>query len=209
MKKQKITVDKNFIFSSAYEEYKYLVDYMVSGQDGNYNVPGVSDYPFYAYYSTLVNNTTILEIGTCLGGSAVMLSHNKKNKIISYDVVNNFKTFNCPPINRDIEFRVKNFMEDDIDYSKINLITIDAAHTGSLEIEMVKHLEEKWKGGLLFLDDIHNNSDGDMVSFWNSIDRERHEVIDISDIGHGFRLGSGLVNFNRYYDLKIIEVNKV
>ena len=54
------------------------------------------------------------------------------------------------------------------------------------------------------MDDIHNNSDGDMISFWNGIDKERHEVIDISDIGHGDRLGSGLVNFNRYYDLKII-----
>lgn len=209
MRKQKITIDKNFILSSAYEEYKYLVEYMVGGQDGNYNVPGVSDYPFYAYYSTLVSNTTILEIGTCLGGSAVMLSHNKKNKIISYDVVNNFQTYNCPPIDRDIEFRVGNFMDDDLDYDKIDLITIDAAHTGFLEVEMVKYLEEKWKGGLLFLDDIHNNSDGDMQSFWNGIDRERHEVIDISDIAHGSRLGSGLVNFNRRYNLKIIEGNNL
>ncbi len=209
MGKQKITIDKNFILSSAYEEYKYLVEYMVGGQDGNYNVPGVSDYPFYAYYSTLVSNTTILEIGTCLGGSAVMLSHNKKNKIISYDVVNNFQTYNCPPIDRDIEFRVGNFMDDDLDYDKIDLITIDAAHTGFLEVEMVKYLEEKWKGGLLFLDDIHNNSDGDMQSFWNGIDRERHEVIDISDIAHGSRLGSGLVNFNRRYNLKIIEGNNL
>ena len=112
MKKQKITIDKNFILSSAYEEYKYLVKYMVGGQEGNYNVPGVSDYPFYAYYSTLVSNTTILEIGTCLGGSAVMLSHNEKNKIISYDVVNNFQTSNCPSIDRDVEFRVGNFMDD-------------------------------------------------------------------------------------------------
>lgn len=204
MKKQKITIDKKFVLSSAYEEYKYLTKYMVAKQEGNYNIPGVSDYPFYAYYSTLVNNTTILEIGTCLGGSAIMMSHNPKNKIISYDVVDNFTALNCPPIEREIEFRVGNFMEDDIDYDSIDLITIDAAHTGSLEVEMFEYLEKNWKGGLLFLDDIHNNSDGNMQRFWDGIDGTRHEKIDISDIGHGLNLGSGLVNFNRYYDLKII-----
>jgi len=207
MEKQKITIDKNFIHSSAYEEYKYLTQYMVYNQEGNYNKPGISDYPFYAYYSTLVDNTTILEIGTCLGGSAVMMTHNKNNKIISYDVVNNFKNLNCSPIDRDIEFRVGNFMEDEIDYEKIDLIAIDASHTGTLEVQMVKYLEENWKGGLLFLDDIHNNSDGDMQGFWDGIDRKKHEVIDISDIGHGERLGSGLVNFNKYFELNIVGDN--
>lgn len=207
MKKQKITIDKNFIRSSAYEEYKYLTQYMVAGQDGNYHEPGVGDYPFYAYYSTLLDNTTILEIGTSLGGSAVMLSHNTTNKVVSYDVVDNFTTYNCPPIDRNIEFRVSNFMEDDIDFDQIHLMTIDASHTGSDEIAMFNYLEENWKGGLLFLDDIHNNSDGDMQGFWNGIDRERHEVIDISDIGHGERLGSGLVNFNRYFNLSIVGDN--
>jgi len=209
MKKSQIIIDKKFILSSAYEEYKYLTEYMVAKQEGNYNIPGVSDYPFYAYYSTLVSNTTILEIGTCLGGSAIMMSHNPKNKIISYDVVDNFTLLNCPKIKRKIDFRVGNFMEDEIDYDSIDLITIDAAHTGSLEVEMINYLEKTWKGGLLFLDDIHNNSDGDMRGFWDSIDGTRHEKIDISDIGHGSRLGSGLVNFNRYYDLKIIEDNEI
>lgn len=207
MKKRKITIDKNFVLSSAYEEYKYLTEYMVAKQEGNYNVPGISDYPFYAYYSTLVSNTTILEIGTCLGGSAVMLSHNPKNKIISYDIVDNFTEFNCPPIEREIEFRVGNFMDDEIDYSKIDLITLDGSHNGKDEIEMFKYLEENWKGGLLFLDDINNNNNGDMRGFWNSIDRKKHEVFDISDIAHGSKLGSGLVNFNRYFKLEIIEEN--
>ena len=49
----------------------------------------------------------------------------------------------------------------------------------------------------MYLDDVHNNSDGDMIAFWNGIDRERHEVIDISDIAH-------LVFFNRYFDLEIV-----
>jgi hypothetical protein len=196
MTKKKITIDKNFVLSSAYEEYKYLLDFM--NCKGNYNQPGISDYPFYAYYSTLVDNTTILEIGTCEGGSATMMSHNQTNKIISYDVV---KHDIVPDRSlRGIDFRIGNFMEDEIDYDEIDLIAIDAAHNGTEEIEMVKHLNKNWKGGLLFLDDINLNQ---MRGFWESIDRDMHEVFDISDIAHGYH-GSGLVNFNRYFDLTVI-----
>jgi hypothetical protein len=200
-KKEKITIDKNFILSSSYERYEYLLDYM-AGTQGNYNKPGISDYPFYAYLSTLFNNTLILEIGTFQGGSACMLSHNESNKVISYDVVESL----LGEIDRDnIEFKIGNFMDDEIDYDKIDLITIDAAHDGNSEIEMVKYLENNWKGGILFLDDIHNNSGGNMSGFWNSFDKKRHEVFDVSDIGHGYSLGSGFVNFNRYFEVNIIE----
>lgn len=202
MTKKQIKIDKSYILSSAYEDYKYLTSYMVASQEGNYNVPGVSDYPFYAYFSTLIDEGTILELGTCLGGSAVMMSHNETNKIISYDIVDNFVNKNVPHPDRNIEFRVKNFMEDDLDYDNIDLITIDVSHNGSDESTMIEYLEKKWKGGLLFLDDIHNG--GSMQNFWDGIDREKHEVIDISDIGHGSRLGSGLVNFNRYFNLSFI-----
>ena len=200
---KKIIIDKKFVLSSAYDEYEYLVDSMSDNgcpDIGNYNKPGISDYPFYAYYSSLVDDTTILEIGTCRGGSAMMMTHNPTNKIVSYDVVNlRLGSFN--PTNKNIEFRVGNFMEDEIDYDKIDLITIDAAHNGTEEIEMVKHLQKNWKGGLLFLDDINLSQ---MRGFWESIDRDRHEVFDISNIAHGHH-GSGLVNFNRYFDLTVAE----
>jgi len=200
---KKIIIDKKIIFSSAYDEYKYLADYMLDNDcpaAGNYNKPGISDYPFYAYYSTLVDNTTVLEIGTSQGGSAIMMTHNPSNKIISYDVVN-FRSESFNPIDKDIEFRIGNFMDDEIDYDQIDLITIDAAHNGTEEIEMVEHLQQNWKGGLLFLDDINLSQ---MRGFWEGIDRDRHEVFDISDIAHGHH-GSGLVNFNRYFNLTILE----
>lgn len=201
MKKSKIKIDKNFVINEAYEKYKYLCEDMIGGQEGNYNIPGISDYPFYAYLASLFKKTTILEIGTCFGGSATMMSHNKTNNIITYDVVDHVKG---GIKKQNIEFRIGDFMQDEIDYDSINLISIDAAHDGNSEIEMVKYLETHWKGGILFLDDIHNNSGGNMSGFWESIDRERHEVFDVSDIAHGSTLGSGLVNFNKYYDL-IIE----
>ena len=199
MPKPKITFNKKFIRESSHEEFSYLLDY-IPQIAGNYNQPGISDYPLYAYFSTLKNKTTILEIGTYQGGSACMLSHNETNKVITYDIQN----FLPSEIDRkNIEFRIGNFMEEDIDYSKITLMTIDVdPHDGNQERTMLAFLEEKWKGGLLILDDIHNGSG--MEDFWNNIDRERHEVIDISDIGHG-PYGTGLVNFNRKFDLTIVE----
>ena len=132
------------------------------------------------------------------------LSHNQTNKIISYDVVNRLSLFKYEIDRDNIEFRCGDFREDNINYNEIRLITIDASHQGELERGMVKYLEDNWKGGLLYLDDIHNNNDGDMTGFWESIDTNRHEVFDISDIAHGETQGSGLVNFNKYYDLSFI-----
>ena len=182
-------------FFSEWESYEYLLEFMSC--KGNWNKPGISDYPFYAYFSSLVNDTTILEIGTCEGGSATMMTHNRTNKVISYDIV---KHDSVPSSElRGIEWRIGNFMQDDIDYSKIRLMSIDAGHDGGTECTMLKHLEKFWDGGLLWLDDIGMHS---MKGFWESIDRERHECHDLSHLGHGGH-GSGLVNFNKYYNLKI------
>ena len=48
--------------------------------------PGKEPYALYAYLSTTFDNGTILDIGTLYGSSAVALSYNTTNKVISYDV---------------------------------------------------------------------------------------------------------------------------
>ena len=48
--------------------------------------PGKEPYSLYAYLSTTFDNGTILDIGTLYGSSAVALSYNTTNKVISYDV---------------------------------------------------------------------------------------------------------------------------
>lgn len=195
MPRRKIIKIETEKFMSQWKDYEYLLEFMEC--KGNWNEPGSSDYPFYAYFSSLVSNTTILEIGTCEGGSATMMTHNKKNKVISYDVV---KHDAVPPSElRGIDWRIGNFMEDDIDYSQIRLMSIDAGHDGNSERAMFEHLENVWDGGLLWLDDI---SIRPMKAFWEGISRSRHECHDLSHIGHGGH-GSGLVNFNKYYNLKI------
>jgi tRNA1(Val) A37 N6-methylase TrmN6 len=53
----------------------------------DWQVSGISEYRLYAYLSTLFNQTTILDIGTRTGGSALALSYNPKNNVRSYDIV--------------------------------------------------------------------------------------------------------------------------
>ena len=40
-------------FLSTWKDYEYLLEFMEC--KGNWNEPGLSDYPFYAYFSSLVN----------------------------------------------------------------------------------------------------------------------------------------------------------
>ena len=60
-------------------EYLYHKDYYL-------NLSGTHEYRLYSYLSTFFNNTIILDIGTSFGRSAIALSHNDKNKVITYDV---------------------------------------------------------------------------------------------------------------------------
>ena len=47
---------------------------------------GQSEYRLYARLSTQFNNTTILDVGTRTGGSALALSYNETNNVMSYDL---------------------------------------------------------------------------------------------------------------------------
>jgi predicted O-methyltransferase YrrM len=201
-KSKKIKIDKSYVLSSSHDECKYLLEYMGSTAVHYYGPQQGSDYPLYGYLSTLVNNTTILEVGTHMGGSACMLSHNTTNKVISYDIIDILDSHIKQNTRENVEFRIGNFMNDKIDYDNIDLITIDVdPHNGSQERVMIAFLEEHWKGGLLMLDDIHKNQD--MERFWGEIDESKHGKFDLTDIGH-FPSGTGLLNFNRYFDLKVV-----
>ncbi len=143
-------------------------------------------YRLIAYLSTLFDDVTIFDIGTNLGYSALALSYNNANKIISYDIVE-CKELNCAEELSTIEYLIGDVLTDDRLLGS-PLIMLDTDHDGVFENRCYRFLKENAYSGLLFLDDIHLFPP--MKAFWNSIFEPKQ---DLTDLGHWS--GSGLVDF--------------
>ena len=57
-------------------------------KDEFFEKPGRQHYKLLSYFSTLYNNSNIIDIGTHRGSSATALSYNQTNTIYSFDIVN-------------------------------------------------------------------------------------------------------------------------
>tara|TARA_B100001113_G_scaffold264419_1_gene219361 strand:- start:504 stop:1130 length:627 start_codon:yes stop_codon:yes gene_type:complete len=188
----------------------------ISLNSNDWQEPGVSEYQLYAYLSSKVNDSIILDIGTHKGGSALSLSYNERNKIRSYDI----KEQGASTIKKDnITWHIGQFTEDSqIDWDNVSIIMLDVGwHTGKEEREMMQFLRDKdWKGILLH-DDIDTPLSQETRSanpkllhmpeilwfdnnnMWNEIPEEK---FDLSDIGHCS--GTGLVNFGNAHKITVI-----
>lgn len=148
--------------------------------------PGSQPYKLYAFLSTLFNDSVILDVGSQYGASALSLSYNQTNKVVSYDIVD----FGVSEIKKsNIEWKVMDFRDDEtIDYEKVKMIVIDVdPHDGIQEKEMIEFLmEKKWSGVLIF-DDIHK--DNSMNQFWDSLCFENK--IDVTHVAHV--TGTGII----------------
>jgi predicted O-methyltransferase YrrM len=174
-------------------------------KDGSdFSEAGVEAYKFYAYLSTLVNDSIIVEVGSRFGRSGLALSYNESNKVISFDILEQ----GASEIKKNnLEFRIGNFMDSDIDWNSIDIIMIDVdPHDGIKEREFVDFLYNKnWKG-ILVLDDILPNwpviipgaNPVAMNEWWMSIEEEKY---DVSDIGHFS--GTGIVNIGNKFKIEI------
>ena len=159
---------------------------------------GHSPHNLYAYMSLLFDNTTILDIGTNRGNSALSLSWNPTNQVQSYDLVDHIHSNVKKP---NIRFNICNFMQDtSIQWDNVKLILIDVdPHDGIQEVEMMKYLDQIGWTGLLLHDDIS-------PIYWPALDKMWQEItyekFDLTDIGH--MGGTGLVNFGNKYKIDII-----
>ncbi len=177
----------------------YIVDVLehVAGCDKvNFVKPaGMEWYKLLAYISTKVDNSTLLDIGTRLGASAVALAHNPNNKVLTYDVRGCQIMCKLP----NVEFIVKNLLETDMSIiDDIPIIALDVdPHDGIKETEFLDKIRERnWKG-ILLMDDIRPPWNK-MVTMWNEIPETKY---DLTDIGHSS--GTGLVDFGT--GIKIIH----
>ena len=158
---------------------------------------GQSEYKLYAYLSTFFNKSTILDIGTRVGGSALALSYNPTNQVISYDLVEQ----GASSIERsNITWKIQNFMEDEtLDWNNIPIVMIDVdPHDGSQERVMMDWLRDKGWKGILIHDDI-GPSWPDIQLMWDEIPEEKFDVTEIAHMS-----GTGIVNFGNAHKISIV-----
>ena len=154
--------------------------------------PGKEPYALYAYLSTTFDNGTILDIGTLFGSSAVALSYNKTNKVISYDI-NEHNDHGFFSERDNLTWKHMDFQKDDsIDWKDVRMILIDTDHTGEQETGFINFLIEKDWCGILLLDDIHQSQE--MEDFWSNFDDDIKK--DVTGIGHTACCGTGYVEFD-------------
>lgn len=151
--------------------------------------PGREHYKLLAYFSTQFNNSTLLDVGTYKGCSALSLAYNPNNTVHSFDIGNFRNLYGNPP---NIEFHI-GYVTDEQYIPLIKnseFIILDTVHDGIFERELHNHLQKINWNGLLFLDDINLNDE--MRDYWNSIEEFK---LDISPYGHWS--GTGLVYFGQ------------
>ena len=173
------------------EKFNDLTMYDSEYQSFFNKMSGIEHYRLLVYISKLFNNSVLFDIGTNRGYSAIALSANPTNRVISYDIVkmSNVDNIKNSPYNTNIEFKIGNFMElEDVHQTKF--ILLDTVHDGTSEFEVIQFLKEvKWNG-ILLLDDIDCEYFPVLNDVWNNLDLEKY---NITKKGHWS--GSGLAIF--------------
>lgn len=191
-------VSENIVITNEIlNNFQLINDEYLVNQTYYTSFSGVNEYRLYSYLSTFFNNTVILDIGTFDGRSAVALSHNETNHVISYNIqddikINNHKIYSKP----NIEFRIKNVLDDLTEefISKCKLIVLDIGHYGDDEKLILHRLNELKFSGIILLDDIIHPDPiiyKCMQEFWNNIEFKK---IDLTKYGHISGTGCVLMN---------------
>jgi len=155
---------------------------------------GIDHYRLLSYLSFVFNNTTLIDIGTRSGASAIALARNPTNKIHSFDI----EPCNGGPY-RNVEYHVCDLLKTPEYWPLIlgsPLISLDVGHDGSFEREFLDFLRKNSYTGLLYMDDIHAENFKEMETVWNEISEKKY---DITSVGHFS--GSGIVVFNSDIDI--------
>jgi len=144
---------------------------------------GKEHYRLLSYISELTDGSYILDVGTYQGYSAIALSHNQNNKVVSYDVSKQHKQENI----QNIDFRIGEATEFE-NYKNTTVILLDTYHDGIYEAKFIVHLREiKW-AGILIMDDIN-----EFPKLREIFDELPEIKCDITHVGHWS--GTGIVLF--------------
>ena len=195
----KLLIDKEAVRT---EDIGYLDKYQEGWCPDNFvaswsQSAGHTEYKLYSYLSKLIpDNSIILDIGTYYGGSALALSANPTQTVLSYDIEQFSTHDNLKKDN--IQLFIKNFMEEDYNWNNIHLIMIDVSpHDGLQEPPMIDYIINQGFEGLIILDDISDMFPG-MLTMWDSLPYEKYQV---TDIGHFS--GTGILNIGNKFEIEI------
>lgn len=147
---------------------------------------GAEHYRLLASYSYKYNNNTLLDVGTFKGCSAIALSFNPHNKVVSFDIANQ-ATVKKP---ENVEFVVGDILQESYQALLLDspFIVLDTFHNGVFEREFLAHLRALNWHGTLMMDDIYLNDE--MRAVWKEITERK---TDMSRLGHW--TGTGVIEF--------------
>jgi predicted O-methyltransferase YrrM len=193
-----LSVEKLNSFKLKNHEYLVHLDYYD-------NLAGDQEYRLYSYLSEFFNDSFILDIGTLNGRSAVALSHNESNTVLSFDINDHIKDDNHVIYSKsNIKFN-KNFTLDCLTpeiIKKTKIVMIDIDHHGGTELKIMEKLKILNFKGLIILDDIMNHPDPninmEMKELWDKIPYNKY---DVTEYAHWSGTGIVVMNDNITFNL--------
>jgi hypothetical protein len=175
-----------------------LKDYALD-HDELFGVPGQQHYTLLAYLSSLVAGSTIIDIGTHRGASALSLSTCEKTTIYSFDIQRKVFLRDLPNVNYELadlwDDTVFEYWKPTIMNSSIILLDVDP-HNGTMEYDFYLKLKKIGYQGLLVCDDIWYFKEM-RDKFWHLI--PSNEKVDITALGHWS--GTGVISFRERPDI--------
>lgn len=154
---------------------------------------GKEHYKLLAHLSNSLNDATIIDIGTYFGFSALAMSMNEKNRVLSYDIfdwIPDHDHESTVKHKENIDIRLTDCCDDIMDLISADLICLDISPHDGIQEEQIYSLLKKYKyKGLLYFNNV--NLSNEMKEFKNSI---THKVYDVTAYGH--YTGSCLVVFD-------------
>ena len=163
----------------------------------NNGIENGEHYKLLSYFSELLENETILDLGTRDGLSALVLSKNKKNKVITYDLLSKpSEMLSFEHLIPNCKFKQMNVFdesEDIIKSSKLMFLDLDP-HDGIQEKKFIEWLEKIEYNGVIICYDIEWFPA--MSRWWNELKQTKYNV---TKYGHGS--GTGIIDFSNKLEL--------
>lgn len=183
------TITNEYLNKIDLSKYDKILDIDPEYKNYFYSESGREHYRLLVYISNLFNKINILDIGTNRGFSAIALSDNKNNTVVSYDLIRyeSVKSLMSYDTLSNIEFKLGNCIELE-DFNKYKVIMLDTLHDGIFEKQVFNHLRLiNWKG-IILMDDIETFPL--LASMWKEIKEKKYIL---TSIGHAS--GTGMVIF--------------